>query len=364
MPRRSWRDLERTPGPASSRPSSPTVPVGRSSPRDLHQAAKLSPDSGLRNLIDERDALEQRLRALSGVPSAGSQDPSIAARFPVASFAERRAEEQVWAERRQEMQDQRDLLRRQSRDPEAVEDFQRTRRREQGGLPTSPLEGRIAGGLSDLQGGISQHSPRSMIGVAGRVGQQRQRITSRSSAARSNIGRVREQLEPLEQVGRPLREFGRSVENAQGQLRNLDHKLEQEGVGEAERAEVRKALKGDQIDKVGGKIAKANEALDAPKKIVNKVENEWVRREEQLTGPMDRFSSYADQRERRLSPETGGSGDLFERMLRNRQQALQRRREQQEQDERDRKRRERAGETARGRRADERRPERSNVKDD
>ncbi|MEM7236673.1 MAG: hypothetical protein AAF501_02435 [Pseudomonadota bacterium] len=362
MPRRSWRDLERTPGgAAAARPASP-VDAGGGSARDLHQAAELAPESPLRTLVEEREALERRLRGLSGVSGAGSQDPDIAARFPVASFAERRADEQAWAMRRAALQDQRDHLRRQARDPGAADTRPASSSRDAAGLGPSPLEARMSAGLPDMIGGLGPGAMRSMIGSrARRAGD---RIPSRSASARSGLGRVREELEPLDRVGRPLRDFGRSLETAQGQLRDLDRQLADEGVSAAEREEIRKALKGDEIDKVGGKIAKANEALDAPRKIVDKVENEWVRREEQMTGPMDRLSSYAGMRERRLSPETGGSGDLFERMLRNRQRALQRRRDQQDQEERDRRRRERAGEVARDRREADRRNERSNVSND
>ncbi|MEM7686407.1 MAG: hypothetical protein AAF293_16380, partial [Pseudomonadota bacterium] len=114
---------------------------------------------------------------------------------------------------------------------------------------------------------------------------------------------------------------------------------------------------GDKIDKVGGKLAKANKALAAPSNAVKKVEQSWMQRRQQIEGPMDRFSNYADNSERRLSPETGGSGDLFARMQRNRERALQRQREQQRQEDQDRRRRERAQENARARRAEEQRDE-------
>jgi hypothetical protein len=45
---------------------------------------------------------------------------------------------------------------------------------------------------------------------------------------------------------------------------------------------------------------------------------------------------------RRLSTDSGGSGDLFERMQRNRQRALTRRQERREQERQDEQRRERA----------------------
>ena len=54
---------------------------------------------------------------------------------------------------------------------------------------------------------------------------------------------------------------------------------------------------------------------------------------------MDRMGTYSDTAKRRLSTRTGGSGDLFERMERNRQAALNARQEKRRQEARDEERR-------------------------
>lgn len=343
MARRSWRDLDKAPSAAGPQSPAPQSFRGDASgPGDLNKAAALAPDSRLGALMQEREALERRLRGLSGMPGQDDRDPAIAARFPVASFAERRQQEQDWAEHRAALQQQRDQVRGQV--PAAASPG-----RFDSGLGPTALEGRIAAGLPGLSG------PRSGIGA--RVANARRGFADRSARARSGLGKLRDGLAPVERVARPLRDIGRSVENARGQLRDLDRKLADEDISEAERAEIRKELKGDTLDKVGGKLAKANAVLDAPRNTVNKVESGWLRRERQITSPMDRVSSYASRRDQRLSPETGGSGDLFERMQRNRMRALEQRREQQQQEQRDQRRRERAQEAARERREEDRRGE-------
>ena len=98
-------------------------------------------------------------------------------------------------------------------------------------------------------------------------------------------------------------------------------------------------------------LARADAALSAPKALVDTIATRWREREQQITGSMDRVSSYARDRDRRLSPVTGGSGDLSERMDRNRLAALGRRRDVREQDDHDQRRRDRAHVTRMDRRA-------------
>ena len=64
--------------------------------------------------------------------------------------------------------------------------------------------------------------------------------------------------------------------------------------------------------------------------------------EQQISGAMDRAGPYFERSNRRLSTETGGSGNLFERMERNRELALQRRKEKRRDEDRDEARRQRA----------------------
>ncbi|MGD1924072.1 MAG: hypothetical protein ACFB03_07755 [Paracoccaceae bacterium] len=382
MPRRSWRDLENRPGGAPQAPAPGPRSFRSPGGGDLSEAARLAPDSRLGALMQQRQELERRIQGLSGLPGQNQFDQAFAARFNVASFAERRAEEQRWAELRAGLQERRDALRRQANDPGAVQDFVRTRRREDGLGPT-PLEGRMGAGLPDLPGGHvtsgmadprtditqilealpGQHpdagdrpaTPRTAAGD--RLRGLRDRLDAADRPIRSGLRRARGVTDRVDAVGRPLRQLGQQVENYRNQLDDLDRKLEAEGISKKERDEIRRAVGGDKIDKVGGKLAKANKALAAPSNAVKKVEQSWMQRRQQIEGPMDRFSNYADNSERRLSPETGGSGDLFARMQRNRERALQRQREQQRQEDQDRRRRERAQENARARRAEEQRDE-------
>lgn len=188
-------------------------------------------------------------------------------------------------------------------------------------------------------------------GFADRSASLRDGIANRSARTRADLlGRPRAAAAQVDAIGRPLRNIGDQLSDQSRQLDEMDRKLAAEGVSQAERDEIRKAVKADEIDKVSGVLDRANAALGAPKKAVDRVDRAWRARERQITGPMDQVSRYADTRERRLSTETGGSGDLFERMQANRLSALRRRQAAQLQDRRDERRRERARDRAAERR--------------
>lgn len=317
MTRRTWRDLDQdanrnAAAPAAAPPASPAA----TAPRDtssLAEAALLAPDSQLNQLLSRRNELEAKLRGLTG---ESQQDPAISQRFPVASFAERRQQEQAWAAQRAAARQRQQ----QQHEPAPLGT-------PRGGLPASPLEGRMDAGLpgrSGLSEGLDN------------------RFTTANRQARSGLRRVGEALTPLQSVSQPVREARQSVEGARDQLRDLDRQLASEGVSETDRAELRKTLQGDRLDKTSAVLNRAQSALDAPQRAVERIESGWQAREQRQTGAMDRFSSYADRREQRLSLDRGGSGDLFARMQANRQRALERRREQQQAEQRDQQRRERA----------------------
>ena len=154
-------------------------------------------------------------------------------------------------------------------------------------------------------------------------------------------------------MGGPLRKIGDQLRQQDRQMDDMDRKLAAEGVSAAGRAEIRDATRIEGMDKAGALMDKANSAMSAPKEAVQKVDDGWQRRVQQIAAPMDRFSGYARERERRLSTATGGSGDLFERMLANRASALRRRQDQQQQDQNDERRRDRARDAAAERRAQE-----------
>ena len=284
---------------------------------DLSTAAALAPDSRLSQLMQERKELEDRLRNLTGLPGQQGTDAHRNARFHVPSFAERQAEYREWEANRMQSLRRQAAAARQAR------------------APTNPLRSGVAAArnpVEQLRSGL-QH-------------------TSRSNLNRF-IERPRDAANTLDEMGRPLRQIGAQLQDQNRQLDEMDRKLAAEGVSEAERQEIRKAVKGDKLDKAGKMMDKANKAISAPKKAVDKVEQGWLRREQQIAGPMDRFSNYADQSERRLSTETGGSGNLFQRMQANRMNALRRRREQKMQDHKDENRRARARDSASARRKEE-----------
>lgn len=186
-------------------------------------------------------------------------------------------------------------------------------------------------------------------GLAGRSGLMGG-IGSRFS---SGLGRTRTALDAGSEALRPLTDtlgsVQRSVSDARTQLRDIDRKLASEGASEADRSEVRKALKGDKLDKADGVLSRANSAMDAPKRAADRIGAGWQARQQNVSGAMDRYSGYADRREQRMSLERGGSGDLFERMHANRERALERRRQAQLQDDRDEERRQRARDNRRER---------------
>lgn len=317
MTRRTWRDLDQdsngrsasSTGPSAG-PSAPAAATGSRGASDLAEAARLAPNSQLNQLLNRRNELESKLRGLTG---NSQQDPAISQRFPVASFAERRQQEQEWAA-------QRAAARQRQSDPVPVGT-------PRGSLPASPLEGRMYDGLPG-RSGLSEGPDN--------------RFVTASRQARSGLRRIGEALTPPQSVSQPVRDARQSVDGARDQLRDLDQQLASEGVSEADRAELRKTLQGDRLDKTSAVLNRAQSALDAPQRAVERIESGWQAREQRLTGAMDRFSSYADRREQRLSLDSGGSGDLFARMQANRQRALERRREQQQAEQRDQQRRERA----------------------
>ncbi len=78
---------------------------------------------------------------------------------------------------------------------------------------------------------------------------------------------------------------------------------------------------------------------EAPMRTIDKIDSFWEKRQQQISGAMDRAGPYFERSNRRLSTETGGSGNLFERMERNRKLALQRSQEKRRDDDRDENRR-------------------------
>ncbi|HMY38787.1 MAG TPA: hypothetical protein PK011_05640, partial [Marinagarivorans sp.] len=165
-------------------------------------------------------------------------------------------------------------------------------------------------------------------------------LAGRDEDRRRLRDQARDRLSPLETLAEPVRGARRQVQDANRQLRDLDQRLASEGLNE-DRAALRE-LGADRLDAAERYLSRADEALGAPRQVVDRLDDAWQNRSNQISGAMDRVGSYVDRSRQRLSSETGGSGDLFTRMQQNRERAVQLRREQQLQERRDQARRDRA----------------------
>jgi hypothetical protein len=290
MPGNSWQDLHRR----------PVVLTGQSAaPRPTAPAASVSPQ--LKALLEQKQQLEANLRNL--MSGRGSLvDKRESARFSVPSFAERRAQHQQWEQQR----DQR---------------------------------------LRHLQ----QHNPSLLSSSAssrGRNGQRRFQqpveawLDQRDKDRQALRGQARDRLQRFDRTVQPLRNALEQIRSTTGQFRDLDQKLAAEGL-EDERKELNR-LGMDKINKVDKSLQKATQILDAPSRAVNKIDDFWLKKDNAVRGQMDKSGAYVDNSRRRLGLDSGGSGDLFERMQQNRERALQQRREQYRQEQQDQARRDRA----------------------
>ncbi|AJQ97769.1 hypothetical protein [Gynuella sunshinyii] len=278
MPGNSWKNLR-----AESRPQ---VTPG-SGATQLPANAAATSSAQMQELIQQRQQLENNLRNLV---SGETQDPREAMRFQIPTFAQRQAQQRQW-------DDQREQQRQQAQ--------QRLTRSTVTPLPVDEnLEQNLRSGLRDFSQPVSQWM--------------------------SQRDREREQLREYNRRYRdatqPLRELGSQFQSAGQQLRDLDKKLAAEGL-EDDRQALRDAGM-DKLLKADKTLQKVTKVIDAPSQAVAKIDNFWQRREQQISGPMDRFGPYVERSRRRLNVETGGSGNLFERMQQNRERALARRREQ------------------------------------
>lgn len=311
MPGNTWKDLGNNSSQrATSQPSTearerssqanqPSLSQ-RQKQRALERAKKVSPN--LAGLLEQREGLEDRMRNLS----AGSQtevSPRDAVRFQVASFAERQVQQRAWESRREQLRAQAAEIRNQSRNSSSA----------------------------------SRSTTRPSASPQDSVNQW----LAHKDAQRQNLRETaRDRLSPLNDVAQVGRQLSGSLSSASQQLRNLDRQLADQGLSQ-EREELR-SLGGDRLNQIQSSVSQYTKMAEAPMRTVNKIDNFWKKRQQEISGPMDKASSYVDRNRRRLSTRTGGSGDLFERMERNRQRALQRRKEKQQEETRDEARRERA----------------------
>lgn len=293
MPGRTWRDLVSGTTPSTgAAPAQPAATVG-------------APPARLAGLLEQREALEARLRGLvSG--SGGAQDAREAARFHVPTFAERQAQQREWEMRR-----------------EALNRRAAETRRQAGG-----------GGSASREPALRR--PPLPMG-ADSVNQWLSRRDSRRHSLRDA---ARDRLSPLNDAARVGRQAGTSLSRAGDSLRSLDRVMNERDMGRAGGSANGSGT--DSLDRVSSQIGQVSSMAEAPMRAVRKIDRFWEQRERQISGAMDQTGSYFDRSRERLSTETGGSGDVFERLRQNRQRALQRRQEQRRQEERDEARRERA----------------------
>ncbi len=301
MPGRSWRDVAGQGRSAEPPPRSPAaVPVRPAAPPRAPAAA---PDPRLAALMAEREALTRRMDALT---QGGRQaDPRDAARFPVATFAQRRAEERAFAERQEGLRARAPARTPPPPEPLAREPTRRARPPAARAAPPDPLAALFAAPTA---------SARDFLAA-----RDRDRDRLRASA--------RDRLAPLTAVAEVGRGAQAKLQEAQGQLRDLDRQLAERDVSAEERAEIQRTLKSAEIDAVAERVGRATRAVEAPMRAVDRLDSAWGQRRDGISGAMDRTGPYAAARARRLGLDTGGSGDLFERAERARERALERRRE-------------------------------------
>lgn len=295
MPGRTWKDL-RPASPSARRAAGAQQANGKDT---LARARQMSPK--LNHLLEEREGLEKKIKELSAGENHGLSSRD-AARFQVPTFAERQTQQRLWEQTRERLQSKAtELRRRQTRQPSS----------QQQSAKSSP------------QDNINQW-------LANR---DRQRQDMREAA--------RDRLSPLNDIARTGRQLGDSLAAPGRQLRDLDRQLKEQGMSQ-ESDELQRSLGVERLSKTQSAIGKYTRMAEAPMKAVNKVDRFWKKRQQDIAGPMDRFGSYAENSKRRLSTERGGSGNLFERMERNRKRALLRRMEKRREEEKDEARRERA----------------------
>ncbi len=316
MAGRTWRDLRRR--PTNTTEANSTLggtfrqPVAQQSPR-------------LTNLLEQRQALENRLKTLTS-GTGETLNARDAARFQVPTFAERQRQQREWEAQREALQARALEVRTQARDlnyPNNLNNLDNSRRVD----------------TPDRSTTFSRRTGRDNL-ASSATEPVNQWLARRDMQRRSLRDAARERLSPLNDVADVGNQIKSSLSRASGQLRDLDRQLAANNLNE-ERSELRR-LGSDKLTKATSQVDKYTKMAEAPMRMVKKIDSFWESRQNKISGAMDQTGSYFDRSQRRLSTDSGGSGDLFERMQRNRMQALKRRQEQRRQEERDEARRERA----------------------
>lgn len=306
MAGRTWKDLQPKRAPSADKKVAPEDASADALALATAQSPRLS------QLLEQRKELEARLR---GLTTSGTQaDQREAARFQVPTFAERQAEQREWEQRREATQTRAAQRRGQAPKLKTAED----------------------GSSIGASGQTAQASPLRQ----GATESVTQWLNRRDEQRRALTGAARDRLSPLNDIASHARRLRKKSAGVSSQLRDLDSKLAESGQTK-ERDEL-KRLGGDSLTKGTALVDKYTKMAEAPKRAVDKIDQFWKTRQNEISGTMDRTGPYVNNSRQRLSTDKGGSGDLFERMERNRMQALQRRKDQRREEERDEARRQRA----------------------
>lgn len=312
MPGKTWKDLQKD--SAHSIAERPSLRANNEQNSDnnnatntiFEKAKQESPQ--LSKLLEKRQALEDNLRNLSAGENNGL-DSREAAKYQIPSFAQRQAQQRQW-----------ELEHEQQR-------INETQKRQQARATHS-----LSRPTNNTTNPFDSNSSRSSVNQwLARRDTQRQALRDAS----------RDRLSPLNDAAKVGRQLGNSLSNSSSQLRDLDKQLAEQGMDE-ERDELRQLGGGGALGKMKSTVDKFSSMAEAPMGAVNKIDNFWKKRQQDISGPMDRVGAYSDTAKRRLSTRMGGSGDLFERMERNRQAALKARQEKRNEEARDEARRKRA----------------------
>jgi hypothetical protein len=322
MAGRTWRDLQKK-QPQQPRAASTPNLARPDNQAVLNQVRQQS--SRLNQLMQQRQALQQKMDTL--VSGSEAMDPRDAARFQVPTFAQRQAQQREWEAQRDAIQQRTQQIHQQNRSNNAQ---------------TSPPAQRPPQQPSEVSQWLMQRDQqRQENGPAGSVNQW---LTRRDQDRQRLREAANERLAPLNQAADSVRSAARPLRDFNDRLEQLDSTLAREGL-DAERDELRQLsnrMGADKLKQANQQVERFAGMLEKPKRAVEKIDQEWQRRQNQINGAMDKFGPYVEMAKRRLSTDKGGSGDLFERMQRNRQRALTRRQERREQERQDEQRRERA----------------------
>lgn len=318
MAGRTWRDLQpqsnsinvnKKKGTNQKNQAMPSELNSTNQSHDIDELKKnaLTQSPGLSRLINERNALESKMNHLSSGGSFGDQlNPRDKARFYVPSFAERQAEQRQWEQER--------------------------------------LAGRNRILASRIHENASEPQPLRNLDQTPTQSQVSQWMRNRDQQRNNRREASRDRLSSL-------RELGNSANRARSALDNMSNNLDQ-----LDRMSTDQGFDQDNNSSRSDRSQSQSElrsALDKPMRNIEKIEQTWDEKRDQISGAMDKIGPYVNQIEKRLSIDEGGSGNIFERMQRNRDRALTKRKQQLQQEKKDNNRRERASKKCRERKNSE-----------